>query len=208
MKHGHACVRTRGLTREYKSWLALRRRCNEPRNGSYARYGGRGIRVCERWDKSFAAFLADVGEAPGWSYQIDRIDPDGHYEPGNVRWVTPEDNRRTKRNRRWIEWGGTRRLLIDVCREEGICHKAVEARIRLGWGIGEAITAPNAGQHRSRDPILNALQACAHKRGKSWSVIAKRIKRGWTVSEAFHGRPRPPNPIGLDGRFLKKGALP
>ena len=208
MKHGHACVRTRGLTREYKSWLAMRRRCTEPRNASYVRYGGRGIRVCERWENSFTAFLADVGEAPAWTYQIDRIDPEGHYEPGNVRWATPEENRRTKRNRRWIVWGGARRLLIEVCKEQGIHHGVVTERLRLGWSVREAVTTPNAGRHRSRDPILRALQACAHDRGKIWSVIAKRIKRGWTVSEAFHGRPRPPNPTGPDGRFLKARRLP
>ena len=85
MKHGHACVRTRGLTREYKSWLALRRRCNEPRNGSYARYGGVAFAFAGGGTSHLLRFLR-MGEAPGWSYQIDRIDPDGHYEPGNVRW--------------------------------------------------------------------------------------------------------------------------
>ena len=122
--------------------------------------------------------------------------------------VTPEDNRRTKRNRRWIEWGGTRRLLIDVCREEGICHKAVEARIRLGWGIGEAITARNAGQHRSRDPILNALQACALKRGKSWSVIAKANKARLDRVRGFSRKASPAEPDWTRRSVSEEGALP
>lgn len=99
--------RTHGLTNSptYISWRAMVSRCHRPSNGNFERYGGKGIRVCERWRTSFEAFLADVGPRPSIRFSIDRIDPGGHYEPGNCRWATAREqasNRRparhTKRN--------------------------------------------------------------------------------------------------------------
>lgn len=83
--HGHA---GRGSEHPlYWVWMGMKERCRNPRNDRYAYYGGRGIVVCERW-ASFEHFLSDMGERPGAGYSLDRIDNDGNYEPGNVRWAT------------------------------------------------------------------------------------------------------------------------
>jgi hypothetical protein len=87
------------FTTEYKSWTHMKYRCNNPKSNCYSYYGGRGIKVCERWNNSFENFLEDVGKKPEKSYSLDRIDFNGNYEPGNVRWAdkkTQANNRRPK----------------------------------------------------------------------------------------------------------------
>lgn len=120
MLRGHAlscgCYRTElivthGATRdtknggrqsEYRIWSGIKSRCLNPNVKQYKDYGGRGIEICERWRDNFAAFYADMGPRPSRLHSIDRIDNDGHYEPGNCRWATFADQGTNKRtNRGW-----------------------------------------------------------------------------------------------------------
>lgn len=96
------------LVPEYTTWKGMKNRCLNPRSPLYRHYGGRGIAVCERWQRSFEAFLDDMGRAPRGrrpsghpKYSIDRINNDGNYEPGNCRWATwkQQAQNRRKRNR-------------------------------------------------------------------------------------------------------------
>lgn len=79
--------------------MSMRRRCNDPKRHNYKYYGGRGIKVCDRWDKSFLNFLEDMGERPSSIHTIDRIDNTGNYEPSNCKWSSMQEqclNRRHK----------------------------------------------------------------------------------------------------------------
>ena len=130
--------------REYSSWCAMKQRCYNKKNPGYADYGGRGIRICQRWRKSFQAFLEDMGKRP-LNRSIHRIDNDGNYEPGNCRWATALQQSKSKRHRKCIFFAtlnGKTQSLIDWAKETGIKYPILHARIReLGWDDATALTA-------------------------------------------------------------------
>lgn len=84
-------------TAEYRTWMGMKIRCYYPNTNGYENYGGRGIKVCERWLNSFESFLADMGRRPSTSHSIDRVNVNGNYEPKNCRWATDKQQRRNRR---------------------------------------------------------------------------------------------------------------
>lgn len=121
-------------TKLYRVWLTMRSRCNNPKVDHYHRYGGRGIKVCARWD-DFSLFKEDMGDAPGLGYSLDRFpNADGDYEPGNVRWATKEQQANNRSNNHLILLPDGRRMSVSLAaREMGISFFVLRGRLRMGW---------------------------------------------------------------------------
>lgn len=127
---------TRGMssTREYQIWKGMRKRCKNPHNANFPLYGGRGIRVCEMWQNSFAKFIEDMGPCPD-GYSLDRIDPDGPYSPANCRWATIQTQASNRRNCFRIQHGGRTVTMAALERELGKSPGALRYRaLILGLG--------------------------------------------------------------------------
>jgi hypothetical protein len=115
-KHGFRPADNRESAPEYSVWQGIKQRCNNPRAGAYPNYGGRGIRICDRWSSDFSSFIADVGRRPAADLTLERIDNDGHYEPGNVKWATRLEQRANQRKCQRLELFSTEELLEELRR--------------------------------------------------------------------------------------------
>jgi hypothetical protein len=135
LKHGKC------RTRLYGIWHGMRTRCSNVNSEDYPDYGGRGIRVCERWQDDFEAFAADMGEPPPGT-TIDRINNDGNYDPGNCRWATRAEQSRNTRRNRIIEFKGKRLCVAEWAREIGMLPDRLATRLHRGWPIARALTTP------------------------------------------------------------------
>lgn len=128
-------------TRVYSIWAAILQRCNNPNNNGYPNYGGRGVKVCERWMK-FENFYADMGANPG-GMTVDRIDNDGDYCPENCRWATQKEQVQNRRNTRLFTYKDVSMVLDDWARKIGIKRSTLSMRIySYGWSIEKALTTP------------------------------------------------------------------
>lgn len=132
-KFSHGSARRGKKTKEYMAWVAINARCSNPNLAQYDDYGGRGIRVCDRWRESFENFLEDIGPSPSTKHSVDRFpDRDGDYEPGNCRWATSKEQNRNKRNNIYIEIDGVKKSFAEWCDHFGVKYRLPASR----WAAG------------------------------------------------------------------------
>ena len=125
---------------EYRIWTAIKQRCTNPKNLAFLNYGGRGITICNEWLNSFEAFYEYMGPRPSPKHEIDRINNDGPYAPGNVRWVTASKNCRNKRCNRLFLFQGEQRSVAEISELSGVRRRILYSRLDHGMSIEEAIT--------------------------------------------------------------------
>lgn len=135
-KHGNS---ERGkVTRTYRVWQGMIKRCTNTNDKSYPYYGGRGIKVCERWNE-FGNFIADMGEVPT-RLTIGRIDNFKDYEPGNCQWETLVQQANNKRNNRYLELGGERLSVKEWAAKLNLPYHRIMTRLNRGWSIERALS--------------------------------------------------------------------
>lgn len=191
-RNRRAANATHGMcgTPTYSSWQSMLDRCRNPKAKQFKNYGGRGIKVCERWQK-FENFYADMGSRPDGE-TLDRINVNGDYEPGNCRWADDETQYNNTRKTRLITVDGVTLSATQWKRKTGIC---VHQRLHDGWTEEEAIKGrpPRKVTHDHRRKRLTycgetrTIQDWAERLNINVKRIHNRLARGWTVEETLRG---------------------
>lgn len=132
-------------TTEINRWMGMKSRCYNLNSPHYKDYGGRGIKVCDRWLESFDNFFEDLGKCPE-GMTLDRINNDGDYEPGNVKWSTRKEQANNRRNNRPIIFNGETKNLLEWATYLGISYNILWGRLRR-WDndVERALTTPVKG---------------------------------------------------------------
>lgn len=172
----------------YNSWRCMRDRCNQPSSPNYKLYGGRGIRVCDRWMApviGYENFIADMGERPSKEYTLDRIDPSSDYCPENCRWA--DKKTQSRGSVKYIEFGGKkmseREWSLQLFGRETI----VSQRLTKGWSTKKALTTPLKRVRRNityKGEVMSAQQ-WSKRLGINAATIIYRLNHGMTDGEAL-----------------------
>jgi hypothetical protein len=140
----HGNTKQHKLTPEYKTWTGIKDRCNNPNNKGYKNYGGRGIKVCDRWLNDFNAFFSDMGKRPSPKHSLDRYpDNDGNYEPSNCRWATRHEQANNTRTNRWIDHNNIKKTLTNWAIHFNINPSTLHSKLKNGESFDEIFTYYN-----------------------------------------------------------------
>lgn len=126
----------------YTIWAGMRARCNNPKNKHFKDYGGRGIKMCDRWEISLANFAEDMGPRPSLDHSVERNNNDLGYSKENCRWATDVEQGRNKRNNKMLTHGGATRCQAEWCEVTGLPKSCILWRLKSGWPVDKALTLP------------------------------------------------------------------
>lgn len=184
-KHGESGV---NRTPEFATWNAIKNRCYNEKDKSFPDYGGRGIKVFAGWLTSYASFLAYMGRRPSTEHSIERINNNGDYEPGNVKWATHVEQCNNKRSSRFLDFNGKRQTVALWAREIGVHQSIILARLKKGWSNEQSLTTPVLPHHRFVEfkGARRTLSDWARVLGLPYKALHTRIQTsGWPIEKAF-----------------------
>lgn len=125
-------------TRAHRIWKNMKNRCNNPKADNYKYYGGRGIKVCDRWNL-FENFISDMGDPPTKDHSLDRIDPNGDYSPDNCRWLHFKLQARNTRSNRILTLNGESKCIAEWADIIGVSAYTISARLKRGLSVEDAL---------------------------------------------------------------------
>lgn len=166
--HGHG--RRKHQSKELRAYTSMKSRCLNANVESYPRYGGRGIKICERWLESFENFLSDIGPAPTKKHTIERIDVNGDYEPENCRWATLIEQANNKRNNIFFEWKGERLTLSRIAASEKI--KIGNLRLLMSKGEISLEEAVSRSKRLANDRVIGEFYSSCLRYSDVQKILA------------------------------------
>jgi hypothetical protein len=138
-------ARSHGMSKHlvYSVWRSMRSRCQYKTDKAWKDYGGRGIKVCRRWDRSFVAFWEDLGPTYKHGLTLERKNNDRNYQPSNCYWATRSQQQQNRRNNRMFKtpWGML--CMTEACRRAGFGITTLKCRIRYGWPTNKLFIQPH-----------------------------------------------------------------
>ena len=171
---------------EYRIWTDIKTRCYNKNHSSYSNYGGRGIKMCDRWLESFDNFFEDMGKRPSKKYTLDRINNDGNYEKYNCRWATQSQQCRNQRRNHLITHNNKTQTLIDWVEELNLDYNLLERRLNHNkWSFEKAISTPcrvgkNIIEYKDEKYTLWKFSI---KYNIDYSYLKYRLKIGETIEQ-------------------------
>lgn len=168
-------------------WSGMKQRCYNPKNLRYNCYGGRGIKVCERWldyynfqEDMYESYLEHVAEFGEKDTTLDRIDVNGNYCKENCKWSTKKEQANNKTTNIFTPTGET---LFNYCKRTGINYNTVRGRLKDGWTLEKALSEP------IQKPIILSTGETIHQYcdriGLSFNTVQGRLKNGWTLEKSL-----------------------
>lgn len=177
-------------TPEYAAWIAIKRRCLNRNNQDFDNYGGRGITVHETWVESFEEFLEHVGKRPEGCSSIDRIDNNGDYAPGNVRWSNPKEqakNRRDPVNTSYIEYKGVMVRALDISKRFNVPRGLVQKYSKKGFTFEQFLDnyKPRVKRTVKYKGVEKTIGQWAAKYGVDRNTVKNRLSTGFNLEMAL-----------------------
>lgn len=120
----------------------MKKRCYNKTASMYKHYGGRGIKICERWRISFNNFLEDMGTKPNSKYSLERLNVNGDYEPNNCKWIPKKEQARNRTDTKTVLYKGVTKKVVELAEEYNMNSNLILSRLKQNWSIEKALTTP------------------------------------------------------------------